>query len=340
MSRRELVVLGTASMVPTRGRNHNGYVLFFDDQAILFDPGEGTQRQMTLAGVSATDLTRIALTHLHGDHSLGLAGVAQRLSGDQVRHTVPISFPASGEPWVRHLLDASAYDHHERVALQPVTFPPGHADGAPTAAGGPVATLPRVDGERGAGPGAPVLTARPLEHRIDAVGYRLDEPDGVSLDPAALTAAGVPPGPAVGRLLREGTLTLDDGRTVHCDTVSVPRPGQSVAFVMDTRLCDAVEALADGVDLLVVESTFLHRDADLAARWAHLTCRQAAVVASRAGVRHLVLTHFSQRYRVPDELPLEFEREAREVFDGGLTVAADLDRVPVPPRRRDAGLDR
>ncbi|MCZ2264592.1 MBL fold metallo-hydrolase, partial [Isoptericola sp. QY 916] len=184
MSRRELVVLGTASMVPTRTRNHNGYVLFFDDAAILFDPGEGTQRQMTLAGVSATDPTRIAITHLHGDHSLGLAGVVQRLSGDQVRHTVPISFPASGEPWVRHLLDASAYDHHERVALQPVAFP---------VAASPVVTLPRVDGERGAGSdtnGAPVLTARPLDHRVDAVGYRLDEPDGVSLDPAALAAAG------------------------------------------------------------------------------------------------------------------------------------------------------
>jgi ribonuclease Z len=325
VSRRELVVLGTASMVPTRTRNHNGYVLFFDDAAILFDPGEGTQRQMTLAGVSATDLTRIAITHLHGDHSLGLAGVAQRLSGDQVRHTVPISFPSSGEEWVRHLLHASAYDHHERVALQPVSFAPGH---------GPVATLPRVDGERGAGPGAPALTARPLDHRIDAVGYRLDQPDGVSLDPAALAAAGVPPGPAVGRLLREGRITLDDGRTVHRDAVSVARPGQSVAFVMDTRLCDAVLELADGVDLLVIESTFLHRDAELAARWAHLTCRQAAVVASRAGVRHLVLTHFSQRYRVPEELPAEFEREAREVFDGGLTVASDLDRVPLPRRRR------
>ena len=324
MSRRELVVLGTASMVPTRTRNHNGYVLYFDDTAILFDPGEGTQRQMTLAGVSATDLTRIAITHLHGDHSLGLAGVAQRLSGDQVRHTVPISFPASGEEWVRHLLDASAYDHHERVALQPVAFP----------GGSPVATLPRVEGERGADPGSPVLTARPLDHRVDAVGYRLDEPDGVSLDPAALAAAGVPPGPAVGRLLRDGVLVLDDGRTVRREAVSVPRRGQSVAFVMDTRLCDAVGELADGVDLLVIESTFLHRDAELAARWAHLTCRQAAIVAARAGVRHLVLTHFSQRYRVPDELPDGFEREAREVFDGGLTVAADLDRVPLPPRRR------
>ncbi|AEG44311.1 ribonuclease Z [Isoptericola variabilis] len=324
MSARELVVLGTASMVPTRERNHNGYVLRFDDTTILFDPGEGTQRQLTLAGISATDLTRIAITHLHGDHSLGLAGVAQRISGDQVPHVVPVCFPASGERWVRHLLDASAFDHHERVVLQPLTAAPGEA-----------VPVPAVPGQRGGSTaGAPTLTARPLEHRIDALGYRLQEPDGVTLDPALLAAAGVAPGPDVGRLQREGVLALEDARVVRLEQVSVHRPGQSVAFVMDTRMCDSVGELADGVDLLVIESTFLHRDADLAERWAHLTARQAAIVAAEAGARHLVLTHFSQRYRVPDELPQAFEREAREVFDGGLTVARDLDRVPLPPRRR------
>jgi len=326
MSRRELVVLGTASMVPTRTRNHNGYVLFFDDTTILFDPGEGTQRQLTLAGVSATDLTRIAITHLHGDHSLGLAGVVQRISGDGVPHTVPISFPASGERWVRNLLEASAYDHRERVVLQPVTV---GGSGAPAAV-----RVPSVPGQRGAGPGSPAVVARPLEHRIDTVGYRVQEPDGFALDPDALAAAGVPAGPDVGRLQRDGSLTLADGRVVRVQDVGVVRPGQSVAFVMDTRLCDAVHELADGVDLLVIESTFLDQDADLAARWGHLTCRQAAQVAASAGVRSLVLTHFSQRYASPDQLPRAFEREAREVFDGELTVAADLDRVPLPRRRR------
>ena len=98
---------------------------------------------------------------------------------------------------------------------------------------------------------------------------------------------------------------------------------------MDTRLCDAVDELADGADLLVVESTFLGEDADLADRYGHLTARQAAEVAARCGVRRLVLTHFSQRY--PD--PRRFAEEAAAVYDGDLVVAADLDRVPVPPRR-------
>lgn len=310
MSRRELVILGTASMVPTRTRNHNGYVLFWDDEAILFDPGEGTQRQMTLAGVSATDLTRIAITHLHGDHSLGLAGVAQRISGDAVPHTVPVSYPASGQRWVEHLLDASAYRRQGSIELQPL-------DGE-----GPVppAAERRTPGF--------TLRARRLDHTIDAVGYRLDEPDGRRMDPDLLAHHGLA-GPVVGQLQRDGVVVTADGRTVTVEEVSGPRPGQSFAFVMDTRLCDAVRELADGVDLLVIESTFLDRDLDQAERWGHLTAYQAAKVAADGGVRHLVLTHFSQRYSDP----AEFEREARTVFDGELTVAQDLDRVPVPPRR-------
>lgn len=300
-------------MAPTRTRNHNGYVLFFDELGVLFDPGEGTQRQMTLAGVSATDLTRVAITHLHGDHSLGLAGVALRLAGESVPHPVPVCFPASGLEQVNHLLHASVQGTHADVVLQPIA-----TDGV----------VPPVRGEVGRSDDGPTLVARRLDHTAEAFGYRLTEPDGMSLDPVALAAAGVS-GPDVGRLLADGEIRVD-GRRVRVADVGVRRPGQSVAFVMDTRLCDAVGELADGVDLLVIESTFLDRDADQAARWGHLTARQAARVAADAGAGHLVLTHFSQRYSDPDE----FEREARLEFDGPLTVANDLDRVPLPHRRR------
>jgi ribonuclease Z len=115
---------------------------------------------------------------------------------------------------------------------------------------------------------------------------------------------------------------------VRLEEVSAHRPGQRVAFVMDTRLCDAVPALADGADLLVIESTFLEEDAALARAYGHLTARQAATVAAECGVRTLVLTHFSQRY--PD--PERHRDEAAAVFSGDLVVAADLDTVPVPRR--------
>lgn len=308
MTVRELVVLGTASQVPTRERNHNGYLLRWDGEGILLDPGEGTQRQMTRAGVSATDVTRVALTHLHGDHSLGLPGVVQRMSLDGVPHEVPVSFPASGRRWVEHLLDATAFESHERLVLQPLVD----------------------DGEVPAVRPDPPFTLRAarLDHTVEAFGYRLDEPDGRSMAPDLLAEHGVA-GPDVGRLQREGRLTLPGGRVLDVEEVSVPRRGQSFAFVMDTRMCDAVLDLAADVDLLVAESTFLDRDEDLAERYGHLTALQAATAAAQSGVRTLVLTHFSQRYTDLAEVA----EEARRAFDGELVVARDLDRVPVPRRR-------
>ena len=98
MSGRERVVLGTASQVPTRHRNHNGYLLRWDGQGLLFDPGEGTQRQMLFAGVTASQVTRVLITHFYGDHCLGLPGVLQRMSLDRVAHPVRVYYPESGYP--------------------------------------------------------------------------------------------------------------------------------------------------------------------------------------------------------------------------------------------------
>lgn len=158
---------------------------------------------------------------------------------------------------------------------------------------------------------------------MESFGYRITEPDGRRMVPGLLARHGIK-GPDVGRIQREGQL---DGVTL--DEVSEPRPGQRFAFVMDTRLCPGVYALAEGCDMLVIESTFLDEDERLATDHGHLTAGQAARVARDAGVRHLVLTHFSQRYTDP----AEFERQARAAgFEGDLTVAADLMRVPLPKR--------
>ncbi|AZS87399.1 ribonuclease Z [Streptomyces griseoviridis] len=300
MSVRELVVLGTASQVPTRHRNHNGYLLRWDGEGILFDPGEGTQRQMLRAGVAAHDLNRICVTHFHGDHSLGLAGVIQRINLDRVPHEITAHYPRSGKRFFDRLRYATAY--RETVGLTEV----------PVDRDGDLATTPGY-----------TLQAHRLSHPVESYGYRLVEPDGRRMLPERLAAHGIA-GPDVGRLQREGTL---DG--VSLADVSEVRAGQRFAFVMDTRLCDGVHALAEGCDLLVIESTFLDEDTDLAVEHGHLTAGQAAAVAVGAGVRHLVLTHFSQRYHDP----AEFERQARAAgFQGELTVARDLLRVPVPKR--------
>lgn len=300
MSVREFVVLGTASQVPTRQRNHNGYLLRWDGEGILFDPGEGTQRQMLRAGVAAHDINRICVTHFHGDHSLGLAGVIQRINLDQVPHPVTAHYPASGQKFFDRLRYATAYRETVRLREEPVERDGTLADGPPY-----------------------VLEARRLSHPVESFGYRVTEPDGRRMVPELLARHGIK-GPDVGRIQREGRLG-----DVTLDQVSEHRAGQRFAFVMDTRLCSGVDELAEGCDMLVIESTFLDADVRLATDHGHLTAGQAAGVARDAGVRHLVLTHFSQRYSDPSE----FEREARAAgFEGELTIAADLVRVPVPKR--------
>ena len=305
MSQRELVVLGTASQVPTRHRNHNGYLLLWDGEGLLFDPGEGTQRQLLYAGVSSHAITRICVSHFHGDHCLGLPGVIQRINLDKVPHPVSAYYPASGRHFFERLRHASAF--HETVELLPE---PIAAAGELKAAGAPF-----------------TLTAEPLSHPVESFGYRLTEPDGRRMLPDRLAAHGIA-GPAVGRLQRDGAVTLEDGSTVALDQVSEVRRGQSAAFVMDTRLCEGVARLAQGVDLLVVEATFLEPEASLARDHGHLTAAQAARAAAEAGVRTLVLTHFSQRY--PDTAG--HLAEARQHFEGEIVLAQDLMRVPVPAR--------
>jgi ribonuclease Z len=306
MSVRELVVLGTASQVPTRTRAHHGALLRWDDEVVLLDPGEGTQRQLTLAGVAAGSITRICITHLHGDHCLGLPGVLQRMSLDRPERPgrpVDLYFPASGQEYVDRLRRASAAFATVEVREHPV------------AADGPVDTWPALE-----------LHARTLDHRIETYGWRLQEPDGRRMLPDALRARGLS-GPDVGRLQRAGAVEVD-GRRVELSEVSEPRPGQAFAFVMDTRRCAAAVELARDADLLVAESTYLTGEEHLAEEHAHLTARQAALIAAESGARRLVLTHYSQRHTDEES----FAEEARAVF-ADVHAARDLDRFAVPPRR-------
>jgi ribonuclease Z len=302
VANRELVVLGTASQAPTRRRNHNGYFLRWDGAGLLFDPGEGTQRQMLFAGVTAHQLTHICVTHFHGDHCLGLPGVLHRMALDRVPDVVEVMYPGVNEDVYQRLRHAALF--HDALLLVE----------RPVVSDGLVSTTEAFS-----------LEARALSHLVPTFGYRLTEPDGVRMLPAELAARGIS-GPDVGQLLRDGRLG-----DVSLAEVSEPRPGQKFAFIMDTRLCDAAFSLADGCDLLVCESTFASADEGFATEWGHLTARQAGRIAAEAGARSLVLTHFSQRYEYGTESRLR--DEAAEEFGGLITLVNDLDVVPVPPRR-------
>ena len=184
MSTRDLVVLGSASAVPTRTRNHNGYLLRWDGHGLLFDPGEGTQRQMSLAGLAAHDITWLCVTHFHGDHCLGVPGIVQRIARDAVAHPVQAVFPASGGTYWARLRHATAFHDTDVIREQPL-----HGESM------------RLDTD-----GAPfTLIASRLSHPVEAYGYRLAEPDGITMLPDRLAAFGIT-GPDIGRLQREGSV--------------------------------------------------------------------------------------------------------------------------------------
>jgi ribonuclease Z len=303
---REVVFLGTSSQVPTRDRGHNAFFVRWDDLGILFDPGDGTQRQMIHAGLTASQITHIAITHFHGDHCLGLAGIVQRISLDRVPHQVEVFYPASGQPYFDRLRSASIFDDHARIAPRPLQVPPGAEVIA-----GRAGTL--------------TFLARALDHGVDCVGYRLREDDGRRMLPEALAAAGVR-GPAVGILARQGSIEVD-GRMVRLEEVSTPRPGQVLAVTLDTRTCPAALELARDADMVVAESTYLGTEQAEATARGHMTARDAATLAREAGARRLALTHFSQRYTSL----ASFGEEARAIHPD-VVVAEDLAVVEVPRR--------
>ena len=307
MSTRELVALGTASQVPTRRRNHNGYFLRWDDEGFLFDPGEGTQRQMVFGELAASALHRVFVTHFHGDHCLGLAGILQRLSLDRCAHPVTVHYPASGQEYFDRLQHASIYHHAATIVPAPVDAP---ADA--------LTLIAEADANR--------VFAHPLDHPVPTVGYRIEERASRTFLPERLAAHGVV-GPAIKALGERGSLTVG-GRVVSLDDVSVPRPGGVFAFVMDTRPCAGAVALARDADLLVMEATFSADDQSLATAYGHSSCVDAARTALAAGARRLAITHFSQRYTSTDA----HLAEARAVFPETVALR-DLDRVEIPRRR-------
>lgn len=304
MSMRELIALGTSSQVPTRERSQNAYVLRWDGEAFLLDPGEGAQRQLTLAGIAASSIHTICISHFHGDHCLGLAGVVQRLAVDHCRHPVHIYFPESGQGYLQKLCSAAIFKGETVLVPHPVC---DSGDG--------LMEIGRARSYR--------ILAHPLQHSVPTLGYRVEALDSMHLLPDKLAAAGIQ-GARIGVLQREGRIEIGD-RTVGLQEVSVPQRGSAFAFVMDTAPCSGALALAQSADLLLMEATYLTEHRELAARYGHSTAADAAATALRAGVRQLALGHFSQRYRDTQR----HLREARQVFPQ-VRVLNDLDRVEIP----------
>ncbi len=303
-----VVFLGTAASRPTVGRNVSGVLMQRLGETLLFDCGEGTQRQMMRYGTGFS-LHDIFFTHMHADHILGLPGLL-RTMGLQGREEPMSLYCARGEA---EIVDAAVHLGVERVPF-PVEIRELEAGQAVERDGYDI---------------VPFAT----RHGRHSLGYALVEHDRLGrFDPARARELGVPEGPLFGRL-HKGEAVEVDGRTIDpTEVVGPARPGRRLVYTGDTRPQDTTVLHARDADLLIHEATFADEEADRARETEHSTAREAAQVAKDAGALRLVLTHISPRYGVD---PSTREEEAREVFPGTL-VARDGMEVEVPYPDADA----
>lgn len=300
MTVRDIVILGCSSQQPTRMRNHGAYLVRWNDEGLLFDPGEGTQRQFIFANVAPTCVTRIFVSHFHGDHCLGLGSMLMRLNLDKVTHPIHCYYPAGGKRYFDRLRYGTIYHETINVIEHPVSK----------------AGVVEDDGKF-------KIEALELDHGVENLAWRVTESDTRKFDKSRLILKGV-----TGRLVREleekGSIVID-GQTVTLDDVSRIRKGDSLAVVIDTRYCQNAIDIAKDAQVLICESTYLEEHRDLAHKHFHLTARQAATIAKQANAKQLILTHFSARYQ--NLKP--FEDEAKEIFPNTY-VADDLLTFPFP----------
>jgi ribonuclease Z len=298
MSVRDLTILGCSSQQPTRLRNHGAYLLRWNGEGFLFDPGEGTQRQFIFANIAPTVVSRIFISHFHGDHCLGLGSMLMRLNLDKVQHEVHCYYPASGKVYFDRLRFGTIYHDHVKVVEHPI-IKEGviHDDGNFS------------------------IEAYYLDHGVENVGYRVKERDSIKFSKDKLKHYGIS-GNKVKEIEEKGRLEVR-GKLVSLEDVSHVRSGDVFAMVIDTKYCENALKIAKEAKLLLCESTYLEEHKELAAKHMHLTARQAAQIAAQAGAKELVLTHFSARYRHLEA----FELEAKEVFPN-VHVADDFKCFP------------
>jgi ribonuclease Z len=298
-----LTFLGTSASVPSAERNHPGLLVEAANQRILVDCGEGTQRQLLRSGVGFRRLDRLLLTHGHFDHVLGIPGLFSTLGMWQSAGVMTIhGGPGTLEVVVRMLAGLWG-EGRAPTPLQLVPLTAGRV----------------IDG------GEFAICCFPVRHRdTDSFGFSFESRARRHLRPDRLAALGVPDGPVRKELAEGKPVMLADGRTIDSeDVLGPPERRKKLVIVGDT---ETIEDLADHVrdaDVLVIEATFLNRDAAIARDYGHLTAAEAATLAVMSNVKILVLTHISGRY--PDE---EILAEATKIFPNS-RVAIDFDRIPI-----------
>lgn len=308
----QITFLGTSSGVPTRARNVSSIALRLPQRAELwlFDCGEGTQHQFLRSDLKVSQLSRIFVTHLHGDHIFGLPGLLAScgLAGNVKR--IDLYGPSGLEEYLK----ASC-----QISQTHFSYPVSVAKNQPG--------IIFEDEEY-------IVSCGYLKHRVTAFGYRVtekDKPGRFNVERAK--ALGIPPGPIYSKLKQGAVVTLPDGRIINgVELCGAPQPGRTFVYCTDTVFCEGAIELAQDADVLVHEATFAHQDADMAFQRLHSTSTMAAQVALAANVKTLIMTHFSPRYAPGNALRVDnLLQEAQAIFPN-TQLAHDFSSFDIQPR--------
>ncbi len=294
----EITFLGTGCMQPTKQRNHSAILLSYNQENLLFDCGEGTQRQMRIAGIKPAKVTRLFISHWHGDHVFGIPGLMSTMGADKPEKKLCIYGPPGTKTYLEHVLKSFAckdiIDHEVREVSS-----------------GKVCETEEF-----------WIEAQPLKHSSLCVGYSFIEKEKRKINVAKATTLGLE-GPIVGQL-QQGKDILHKGKKILAKDVTYIVPGKKVSYIADTVPCDGANALAKDATLLISEGTHLDEIKEKTEKFMHLTVRQAALIASENNAQKLVITHLSQRYKSSPEI---FE-EAKMYFENSV-VAEDFMKIKV-----------
>ena len=284
----EITMLGTSSMVPTKDRNVQSIYLEYRGEGILFDCGEGTQRQMNIAGISRTKVKKILISHWHGDHVSGLIGLIQTLGNSKDVSELFIYGPLGTKDFMNNLLNSCIFDLAVSLNIMELDISENKVF---------------FENEHY------FLEAAPLNHGVPCLGYSFVEKDRRKINLDKARRFGLDEGPDLG-LIQKNLPVKKNGKMIMPDDVSSIVKGKKITLISDTSFSSNAQALADGSDLLICEATYDKNNEEKANEYSHLTSEQSALIASNSGVKKLVLTHFSQRYKDLDVL-LD---EAKNIF--------------------------
>jgi len=300
----EITFLGTSASAPSPKRNLPAYLIQHDEYRFLVDCGEGTQRQILQSGVGFKRLNRILITHGHLDHILGLAGLLSTFMRWETIDQLEIYGGAAALDRIHDLLYS-------------VVLRGGHAPM-------PINLIPITSGKFFDGPDF-TISSFPVQHRSpDCLGYLFEEKSRRPFLAEKAEELNIPNGPLRHELVNGQSITLEDGSVITPEMVMGEyRPGTRLAALGDLGETDSLVDLLQGVDGLVIESTYMDSERDMAKQFAHLTAKQSAAFANQIGAKQLILTHLSRRYRDKDVIA-----EAQTVFPEAV-LAHDFDTFTI-----------